>query len=227
MSFVKEAYKWVSSYKNDNKSVMPQILEPFSTLLKLAILSYKPDGTKIAVYDNKLYIQDACVSQGIIRYAWGNNREEVHFLLKPMMRCVELYPCNQSDELKLIYTQAINGLKKLKNSYKNESSTVCYTIDLYIQIIQNSLADASVHIHSYEISQNLNELTLSCNTKMNLEKIFEGIWTENDIVLVSNLFNSVNTESACRSSYLKSIENIIKAKEGLIMQKIRKVSNII
>ena len=47
---------------------------------------------------------------------------------------------------------------------------------------------------------------------MNLERLFEGIWTSNDISLVSSMFTSVNTANCCKSDYLKSIENIIKAK---------------
>ena len=162
-----------------------------------------------------------------MRYAWGNNREEIHFLLKPIMRCIDLYPVADNEELKLIYKQAIEGLKKLKKSYNNSASNVCFTIDLYISILQQTLQERSVHVHSYESSQNLNELTLSSNTKLNLERIFEGIWTSNDISLVSSMFTSVNTANFCQRDYLKSIENIIKAKEGVIEEKINRATQLV
>ena len=82
-------------------------------------------------------------------------------------------------------------------------------------------------LHSYESSQNLNELTLSSNTKLNLERIFEGIWTSNDISLVSSMFTSVNTANFCQRDYLKSIENIIKAKEGVIEEKINRATQLV
>ena len=240
VSIFKEAYHWVSD-KLKVDTPQNQVLEPFSTLLKLAIISYKIDGTKIAVCNNNLYIQEPGVSQGIIRYAYGNNREEIHHLLKPLMRCIDLYPVNysfnninstsetnnSSHELILIYKQAIEGLKKLKVSYNNDSSNVCCTIDLYIQILQQTLKSQSVHVHSYESSQNLDNLTLSTNTKLNLEKIFDGIWSENDISLVSSMFTSVNTTMLCKDSYLKSIENIIKAKEGIIQDKIKRATKLV
>jgi hypothetical protein len=226
MAFIKETYNWLyEKVKQDSPN--NQVLEPFSTLLKLAIISYKSDGTKIAVLNNKLYIQEPGVSQGLVRYAWGNNREEIHFLLKPLMRCIDLYPISENEELKLIYKQSVEGLKKLKKSYNNSSSNVCFTIDLYISILEQTLQEKSVHVHSYEASQNLNDLTLSSNTKLNLERLFEGIWTANDISLVSSMFISVNTASLCKSDYLKSIENIIRAKEGIIQNKITRATQLV
>ena len=53
LSVLKSGWKWVSDNWAKETSVN-QILEPFSTLLKLAIFSYKADGTKIAIYKNKL-----------------------------------------------------------------------------------------------------------------------------------------------------------------------------
>ena len=97
MAFIKETYNWVMERVKQEPNTN-QVLEPFSTLLKLAIISYKSDGTKIAVLKNKLYIQEPGVSQGIVRYAWGNNREEIHFLLKPIMRCIDLYPISDNEK---------------------------------------------------------------------------------------------------------------------------------
>tara|TARA_B100000927_G_scaffold282217_1_gene268610 strand:+ start:109 stop:765 length:657 start_codon:yes stop_codon:yes gene_type:complete len=218
----------MSTNGKNNKS-NNQILEPFSTLLKLAIISFKENGVKIAVHNNRIFMQEPGMLQGTIRYAWGNNREEIHFLLKPLMRCIELYPPNESDELQLIYNNAIDGLKKLKKSYNNDACTVCYTIDLYINILEQKLIDRSVHIDSYDKSRSISDdLQLSSNTKLNLDKAFEGIWDRNDIVLLSSLFKSIsNNNNLNNDSYLKSIENIILAKEGIIDEKITKISNII
>ena len=225
-SVLKSGWKWVND-KWAKETSVNQILEPFSTLLKLAIISYKEDGTKLAIYKNKLYIQEPGITQGTARYVYGNSREEIHYLLKPIMRCINLYPIDKHPELKQIYCQAIDGLKKLKESYNNESSTVCFTIDLYIQILNQAVEENSVHVDSFEKSQNLDDLSLSTNTKVNLEKIFEGIWTQNDINLVSNMFITVNTADLCKSSYLKGIENIIKAKESIIESKVTRASQIV
>ena len=49
MSVLKSVGKWVNKTWAQEAS-SNQILEPFSTLLKLAIISYKSDGPKIAIY---------------------------------------------------------------------------------------------------------------------------------------------------------------------------------
>ena len=142
------------------------------------------------------------------------------------MRCTELFPPDDSDELTFIYAQAINGLKHLKNTYNNESSTVCHTLDLYISILEQKQVNKSVHIHSYD---EINDLALSVNTKINLKNIFDGIWDENDVILISNLFKSISnsTTGVNNNSYLKSIEQLIKAKEHIIEDKIHRLSQII
>lgn len=225
LNILKQAYNYFKKYNNSEEN---QILEPFSTLIKIAIIAYKPFGTKIAISNNKLYIQEPYYFQGIRRSVWSNKREEIHFLLKPIMRCTELFPPDKSDELTFIYAQAINGLKKLKNTYNNESSTVCYTLDLYITILEQKQINKSVHIHSYDEINNFNDLSLSVNTKINLNNIFDGIWCDNDIILISNLFKSISDSSGINNnSYLKSIEQLIKAKEHIIDDKIHKLSQII
>ena len=54
MAFIKETYNWVIE-KVKQEPNTNQVLEPFSTLLKLAIISYKSDGTKIAVLKNSMF----------------------------------------------------------------------------------------------------------------------------------------------------------------------------
>ena len=68
-----------------------EILEPLTTLITLSIISFKEVGTKIAIYNNRIYIQEPGITQGILRWTYGNNREEIHHLLKPLFRCIHLY----------------------------------------------------------------------------------------------------------------------------------------
>ena len=65
MSVLKSVGKWVNKTWAQEAS-SNQILEPFSTLLKLAIISYKSDGTKIAIYKNNLKKLKSIVNSQII-----------------------------------------------------------------------------------------------------------------------------------------------------------------
>jgi hypothetical protein len=83
---------------------------------------------------------------------YGNTREEIHYLLQPILQCVKLYPPQHNQELSYLYRLAIRGLRHLKKSYYNDSSTVCYTIDLYISILDRTLLSKSIYIDSYASS---------------------------------------------------------------------------
>lgn len=207
-----------------------QVLEPFTTILKLAIISFMDNGTKITITDNKLYIQPPSILQGTIRTVYGSNREEIHHLLKPIKRFIQLFP-PENDEIVYIYRLAIEGLKLLKSSYGNESSTVCYTLDLYISIIENKLENKEVHIDSYDDDKQIEDLNLSTHSKINLEKIFIDIWDETDIRLVSSMLKSAqklkDLNLSSDNNYINSIENIIKSKEILIDEKIKKAKNLL
>jgi hypothetical protein len=150
--FWKIAYHIVTKTAKKNDSTKKQYLEPLSTLFKLALISFKEDGTKLAVSNHRIYVQTPSILQGAIRSMYGNTREEIHYLLQPILQCVKLYPPQHNQELTYLYRLAIRGLRHLKKSYYNDSSTVCYTIDLYISILDRTLLSKSIYIDSYASS---------------------------------------------------------------------------
>jgi len=197
-----------------------QLLEPLSIIIKLAIINFKDECTKIAINNNKLYIQSPTFYQGIVRYLYGNNREDICFLLKPILRSIEIHKPNKNDDLVYIYKLAISGLKKLKKSYKNIASNVCNSLDLYISILSTHLDGNDLSIDSYEFNKTAPDLNLSVSTRVNLENIFRNIWYKDDIVLVSSMFKSAERDPHVTKSYIHSIENVILSKEPLIKERI-------
>jgi len=220
LSIVKCAFDFISKMSNE-KVPTKQILEPFSTIIKLAICSFSEEGTKLAVYNNKLFIQPPNLLQGTVRMAYGNNREEVHHLLRPIMMAIDLYPPEKNDELKSIYHLAMKGLKLIKKSYNNGSSTVNYTLDLYISIIDRKLLDKSIYIDSFDGMKDDKETT---ELFVHYTNIFKDLWDESDISLIFNMFKSItkSKDIAISENYIVSIESLIKAKEHQIEEKIKK-----
>jgi hypothetical protein len=225
-SFIKEILNIANTV--NYKSGENQILEPFSTILNLVIISFKEKGTKLAIQGDTLYIQSPSFYQGGVRWFNGNKREEIHYLLKPLIRCVELYP-PEKESLKVIYKCAVHGLRVLKKSYNNSSSTLCHTIDLYIQILDNSVLNKSIHIDSLKEDDNITE-NMSTNTKVNLNNYFKGIWSTNDILIIASLINSIeqtkNNKNIC-DPFLSSIQNMIESKKRIIEEKINKARSLI
>lgn len=204
-----------------------QLLEPFSIILKLAIISFKEEHTKIAISDNNMFIQTPSFYQGIIRYMYGNNREDICFLLKPIMRALELYDPAKDEKIKYIFERAAKGLSKLKKSYNSTSSTVCHSLDLYISIINSHLNGETIMVESYLESRTAPELNLSVNTRVNLEKIFTHIWTDSDITLLYSMFKTADENPKIEKTYIKSIHNLIKSKIPEINKRIEKTKNFI
>ena len=138
ISFIKNIYSIISSiHKTEQTDI--QVLEPLTTIITLAIISFKSVGTKIAVHSNKILVQSPNLVQGVVRWSFGNNREEIHYLLKPILRVVQIYDPDENENIKSLFEYAILGLKVLKDSYNNSSSTLCHTLDLYISIIDNCI----------------------------------------------------------------------------------------
>ena len=225
-NLIKNAYTYICDSVGAQKIDSIHLLEPLSVIIKLAIISFNKDKTKIAINNNKMFIQKHSAWQGIIRYVYGNNREEISHLLKPIIRSMELYPPN-NDKLRYIYNRAIMGLKKIKTGYDELPSTVCHSIDLYISILEEGLEGNTLKIDTYDKSKNIDDLNLSVQTRINLEKIFADIWHDDDITLIFSMFKSADNQEHLAKTYLQSIENLLKSKEPIINQKVKKTRNFI
>lgn len=217
-------------YFNNIKSI--ETLEPLSVIINLAILSGKPSKTKIAIYDNKIHIQSPNLSQSIKRSLRGNNREELSFLLKPIIRFTELYHYSNFENYPSIIDNLINivklsilGLQKIKKNY-SKTSTVNHSIDLYICILDSYIQkESNKFIENYQNSKQELDLKLSIQTKINLGKIFTDIWSVKEIELISDLLLSYNKEP--KKTTLSSINNILSIKDVKIKNSIEHIKNII
>ena len=223
----KKINNYFNFFKNENNLSQLQLLEPLSVIINLAIVSFKEEKTKIAVNNNTMFIQRPTFYQGIVRYLYGNNREDVCFLLKPIMRSLELYDPSDDDKIEYIFRKACKGLSKLKKCYNNNSSTVCHSLDLYISIINAHLDGTPIEVESYQESKNTQELNLSINTTVNIEKIFQDIWVKTDIELLYSMFKTAENNAEISSTYIKSINNLVKSKKPEIERRIKKTKNFL
>lgn len=226
-----KSYKYIKN-KNNNTQIdlNYELLEPFSVVVNLAILSIMKEKTKIAVNNNKVKLMRPTAYQGLLRMSKGYNREHISYFLKPIVRFTELYPVkyNQDNEqyntnLKIVISKAISGLNKLKENYK-PTSTVNHSIDLYISILKTHLNDNQMNHNICNLSNNDN-LNLSTQTKINIENIFKNVWSENDIILIGSLINITKNDSDCENNIF-SIKNMLKMKQPTIDKIIFQTKNI-
>lgn len=110
------------------------IIDPFSCIVKLCLLNKMPEGTKISIYENKIYFNEPNYAQGVIRFIYGDNREDLHNLFAPINKFVNWYWNDENTDMIEVFDKAVSGLKRLKRAY-GTWATIQHTIDYYILIL--------------------------------------------------------------------------------------------
>jgi hypothetical protein len=67
------------------------VLDPLSTIVKLAILAHKPPHTKLCIYNNVLYFQEPGPFQGVCRMFFNNQKTDLHYIYNPIQLACERY----------------------------------------------------------------------------------------------------------------------------------------
>ena len=126
------------------------IIDPFSCIIKLGLLSYQEEGTKISIIDNQINFNEPNAGQGIIRYLYGDGREDLHNLFRPIQKSVEWYKLKNYKDIEFLFQRAIEGMNILKKSY-GKFETIQHTIDYYISILDGSINSNRFVNHQYEM----------------------------------------------------------------------------
>ena len=130
------------------------IIDPFSCLVKLSIIRYLDEGTKISINQNRLNFNAPSYIQGIVRFVYGDNREDLHNILLPIQKCVEWYWDERNADMIYMFNNAVLGLKFLKNSYSTYA-TIQHTLDYYIIILmqKNTAVMTRMGINTLDIER--------------------------------------------------------------------------
>jgi hypothetical protein len=130
----------------DNKTVDLQlyILDPLSVIIKLAILSNKPIGTKICISKNIIFLQEPGPFQAFCRYIFSTNKTDIQYIYNPIQLACQQYLSKESvlknPKLKELFKCAQNGLLKLCDTYKS-CSIIRLCINYYATLIDNYLKE--------------------------------------------------------------------------------------
>ena len=115
-----------------------QTLEPMCCMIRMAMLAFRDVGTKISINNNRIMILQPSIIQGPIRWTYGDNRQDLHHLLHPIVKAIELYDINLPYIFNIFKYTSI-GLTKLKSSYNDDSSIICHSLIHYISIVDKAL----------------------------------------------------------------------------------------
>lgn len=187
---------------NPNKNL---ILEPFCTIFKLILLSYKIDGTKISIYNNSIQYHEPSMIQGFLRIWSGDCREDLHNLYNPIIKVLE-YMDRSNEKHIFLLKKCIQGIKKLTNVYDN-NTIINHTLLHYIAILEKFV--------------DTNVIDKSLNKKQSpLINGLKELWTQDEIDLIYNTFSHIDTKKDNNEQkiFLKNIEDIITFKEKKVYE---------
>ena len=167
-----------------------QVLDPFSCLIRLCLLNYKPIGTKLSFTNNKIIFQEPDFLQSAKRWSSGDSRQHIHNLYNPIFKLSQWYDINTPQFIYLL-NKSKTGLSQLLKCYNsNDSNIISHSINYYIETINNILTN------------NNNILTNNNNILTN------NTSEENNNNNNNNQENKINNEDLNK----KKIKKIIKMK---------------
>jgi hypothetical protein len=149
---------------NKPNTLQKYMLDPLSTIIKLAVLGKKEIGCKISISNNQIYIQENGIFQGVARYYLGLTKNDIHYLSTPIefacKRYLTLEKIKLIPNISLIFTCAQQGLNNLMITY-NAFPIIVHCLKYYHTIIDNYL-----HLLSCEQNQtkpkNINNSLIAC-----------------------------------------------------------------
>ena len=113
------------------------VLDPLTCLMRLAMISFLPDGTKISINQNRVTYSNAGFFQGPVRWVTGDTRDDLHNLHNPIQK-IGLWYYIKDPAFQYILRKGILGLTKVKNSY-SQQSIIRHSLDHYIGILEKSV----------------------------------------------------------------------------------------
>lgn len=208
MSNLNALFKKNESIKNSNL----QLLEPLTCIIRLAMLNFQENGTKIAIYNNRISSQLPNLIQGAKRWVYGNKRNELHNLYKPILISLKYYDRNNDADIRTIFDYAIGGLDKLTQTYsEHENDIVCHSIKLYREILSTSKKNKS---SKTDVESQLKEDDLT----LPLYELFNELWNERQISIIASLLQEADVceedEEEEKNAILEAIDKLLQVKEN-------------
>lgn len=190
---------------NSKINVKSYILDPLSVIIKLAILSNKPVGTKLLIQDNVIYFQEPGPFQSICRMIYNTNKTDLQYIFNPLnIACVHFLSKGFVDKMpriKKLFISAQNGLKKLIETYKN-CSIITLTLNYYYAILTN-------HIEQAYNDKMFVKDGFTCYYNQQICDSLNKQWVDNKIKVILDIISFLleNGDNICNN--VKSLENIM------------------
>jgi len=187
------------------------VLDPLSVIIKLAILSNKPIGTKIRIDNNIIYLQEPGHFQAFCRYILKNNKTDIQYLYNPIEMACQIYltkpVITQNPKIPDIFKCAQNGLLKLIETYKH-CSVIRICINYYFTLISN-------HLEEKKNDSLFRKDNMTPFYTPDLMNKLTKIWIQDKIKIVLNLTTYLSSNDNAETD-VKSLETIMDGIDKLV-----------
>ena len=189
---------------NNNFNIKTFILDPLSVIVKLAILSNKPVGTKLLIQNNIIYFQVPGIFQSITRMVYKSNKTDLQFIYNPINIACSHFLSKQfvekTPKIKSLFLCAQNGIKKLIETYKS-CSIITITLNYYYVLFTN-------HIGNTYNSTMFVKDNLTCYYTETINDAFSKQWTNEKIKVILDIITFLQKNE--NPNNVKSLENIME-----------------
>lgn len=213
------------------------IIDPLTSICKVALLFFMPEKTKLAINHNVIYIQGYSCYQWLERMKNGDSRIDISNLNSPFLKAIKWYIINNtekavmdgevSDSVKSITKFTILGLKKLQKCTYSNDPAIKIILQYFINVLRDALENIWNEENIVKIDNNNHDL-LSDKIKNNFES-----QTINSIAkLLNDAFALLNDSDKLRNQH-ENINVLIECVHNLLINrdntfvKLMKETNII
>lgn len=150
----------------DDKSY---IIDPLTSLCKLALLYFLPEGTKLGISHHIMHIQGYNYLQWVERMKNGDSRRDISNLDIPLLKAIKWYILDNSDmavmdqemiaSIKIITSYTIKGLHKLQKLTYDKDKTINIILQYFINMLRDAINDTWNEDNIVKIDNNNSILT--------------------------------------------------------------------
>jgi hypothetical protein len=194
------------SVPDDNKyiNIKMYILDPLSIIVKLAILSNKPIGTKLLIKNNIIYFQEPGPFQSITRMVYNSNKTDLQYIYNPInVACLHFLSksfVEKTPRIKQLFLCAQAGIKKLMETYK-ACSIITITLNYYYSLLTN-------HINQTYNDTLFVKDNLTCYYTQYINDSFNKHWSDEKIKVVLDIITFLGKNE--NPNNVKSLETIME-----------------
>jgi len=230
-----------------NMEIPPYVLDPLSVIVKLAVLSKKPIGSKLSIDSNIIYINEPGFFQSFVRFVFKKNKYDLHFLFNPIEMACSKY---LNDKVKITSNPVTNMNSDFGSDNKDNVSDPTQldeNCDPMVSLFKSAVTGLYMLVKTYEkenilthtlyfyISIIMSHLGKNYNKELFIRdsntdvydefllKKMDEIWTIDRVNYMLNTFSFIqkSNDSDSTTKNVKCLEEFMKQIDGYVSSAIQ------